>query len=104
MIAELKAKLLKTLKDLDAEINQLGEVPEMGTDIDHFDTETDEAEEYSTNLGIKQSLKERRENVRQALSDMEIGAYGKCVNCKKEIDIKILKVNPEARYCKSCKQ
>lgn len=102
-IAVLKSQLLKSQKEIEQELKNLGEVPELGTDVDHFDTETDEAEEYSTNLGIKDSLKGRLRNIKSALRKMEEGRYGQCEKCKMDIDLKVLKVNPEARYCKQHK-
>ena len=61
-------KLKKTQQDLETELKgHSAEVPEMGTDVDAFDTETDEAEEYSNELGVKDALKQRLQAVKKAL-------------------------------------
>jgi len=96
-------KLKKTQEELEKELKTLKGVPEMGSDVDSFDEETDEAEEYSTNLGIKQVLKERLIAVREALDKIKSGTYGKCEKCNKEISDKILEINPESKYCGNCK-
>lgn len=104
-LGELKVKLLKTEKDLEAELKALGEVPDMGSDVEGevADEESDEAEEYSGNLGVKDSLKERLQNVKSALREMADDSYGKCKDCGMDIELEVLKVDPESRLCKSCK-
>ncbi|TSC89925.1 MAG: TraR/DksA family transcriptional regulator [Parcubacteria group bacterium Gr01-1014_3] len=104
-LEELKAKLLKTEKDLEAELKALGEVPEMGSDVEGevADEETDEAEEYSGNLGVKDALRGRLQNVKSALREMEDGSYGKCKSCGMDIEPEVLNVDPESRLCKMCK-
>lgn len=104
LMSEIKDKLLKIQKAVEEELKKLGEVPELGSDIDHFDTETDEAEEYSTNLGIKESLKERLQNIKSALRKIEEGTYGKCEKCGMDIEQSVLGVDPESPYCKHCKK
>ncbi|MEK7590169.1 MAG: TraR/DksA family transcriptional regulator [Patescibacteria group bacterium] len=99
---EAEKKLQQTQADLEKELKDLGEVPEMGSDVDAFDTETDEAEEYSKNLGIKDSLKGRLQAVKDALAKIQSGTYGKCEKCGMQIPEEILEVNPEARFCSHC--
>ena len=103
---DLKDKLLKEQEDIIKQLKDLGEVPDMGSDTEGetFEEEADEAEEYSKNLGIKQVLKERLLEIKNALDKISRGAYGKCENCGKEIEPKLLEVNPESRYCKNCKK
>ena len=100
---ETKNKLIQTQADLEKELKGLEGVPEMGSDVDAFDTETDEAEEYSTNLGIKNALKSRLMAVKEALAKIEAGIYGKCEKCGMQIPEEILEVNPEAKFCSHCK-
>lgn len=98
-----EAKLGKTQKELEAELNR-GEVPELGSDVDAFDTETDEAEEYSNELGVKDALKQRLQAVKKALDKIQAGTYGKCEKCGMDIPEKILEVNPESEFCQHCKK
>lgn len=102
-LSRLKEQLEKTQKDLEAELKSLAGVPEMGSDVDAFDTETDEAEEFSNKIGVEQTFKERLEDTRVALEKMEKGSYGKCEKCGMEISLEVLNLVPESRYCKECK-
>jgi len=63
----------------------------------------DEVEQYSTLLPIEYSLETQLKNINLALGKIKKGKYGKCENCKKEIDEKRLRVYPEARTCGKCK-
>ena len=58
---KLNKQLLQEHEKLLKEIKDLGGIPDMGSDTEGetFEEEADEAEEYSKNLGIKQTLKER---------------------------------------------
>ena len=104
-LSELKQKLIKTESELEAEIKKLGDVPDMGSDVEGeiAEEEADEAEEYSGNLGVKDSLKERLQNVKSALREMADGSYGKCKKCGMDIELEVLNVDPESRLCKMCK-
>ena len=42
-----------------------------GTDVDCFDEEADEAEEFSANLGIQQALKERLVEIEERLRKLD---------------------------------
>jgi RNA polymerase-binding transcription factor DksA len=102
----LKEKLLQEQKDIAKKLKDLGEVPEFGTDVEGevFEEEADEAEEYSKNLGIKQELKGRLLDIKNALDKLHNGTYGKCENCDMEIEHEVLKVDPESRLCKEHKK
>lgn len=66
------------------------------------DSAADEVEEYATLLPIEHTLETRLKDVNLALDKIKKGAYGKCEKCGKEIEIKRLLVNPEARTCLDC--
>lgn len=103
-LSKYEEKLKETEKALEAELaGHRAEIPEMGSDVDSYDTETDEAEEYSNELGIKQVLKNRLRAVRAALEKIKAGTYGHCANCKMDIPEKVLDVNPESDFCQHCK-
>lgn len=99
----LKEQLEKEAGELEPALMAAKKDAEFGSDIDHFDEEADEAEEFANNLGLRETLKERMADIELALEKMEKGGYGKCENCKNDISFEILKVNPESRLCKSCK-
>jgi DnaK suppressor protein len=100
----LKKKLTESQKDLEAQIKDVEKTPEFGSDVDHFEEETDEAEEFSKNLGEAKAFRERLENVLRALTKMETGTYGVCEQCGKDIAWPLLEVDPESQLCKTCKE
>jgi RNA polymerase-binding transcription factor DksA len=95
---------LKALKNrLEKKLSEFAKNPEFGSDVDHFEEEADEAEETANRLDIEEMLKSELEEVENALQRLENNAYGRCENCGNEIDKKLLEINPESRFCKSCK-
>ena len=101
-IQHFKEKLEKTKADLEKQIKDLDKAPDFGHDTDHFEEAADEVEQFSTNLGIAQVLRQRLENVNHALDKIEHGTYGRCENCKEDVPLKNLEANPELRLCRSC--
>ena len=76
--AKMKSKNGKSYEELEKEAREIEEQlkkynknPDFGDDIDGFDEETDEAEEYSKNLGIIKALKDRQEEIKTKLSRMK---------------------------------
>ncbi|KKU76607.1 MAG: Transcriptional regulator, TraR/DksA family [Parcubacteria group bacterium GW2011_GWA2_47_8b] len=103
---EFHKRLLKEQKEIVKQLADLGGVPDMGSDTEGetFDEEADEAEEYQKNLGLRQALKERLLDVKNALDKLFKNEYGRCEKCGMEIEAEVLKVDPESRYCKHCKK
>ena len=111
-LMDLRAKLDSTLVDIKTELGELaddkGEVKpvDFGGDTESTDDapeEPDEAEELSTNTAITNGLKERLENIENALRKINENEYGKCEKCKMDISYEVLKIDPESRLCKECK-
>ncbi len=103
VLAQLKSKLEATKIELEKEMAELSKNPDMGSDVDAFDEETDEAEEFSANMGMLESVKERYQSVKDALAKMAAGTYGYCEKSHKEIELEVLLADPESRYCKEYK-
>jgi DnaK suppressor protein len=101
--AALKEKLEALRAQLEQELKGFKNPTEMGDEIDALDTEADEAEEFSANAGMAQSIQDRHEAVVAALSKLERGGYGVCEECGGEIEPALLDVDPESRCCKNCK-
>ncbi len=101
-LENLKKRLLGDRQKLESKIKDLDKV-DFGSDTDHGDEESDEAEEIITNLGIKDTLKSRLRNINWALTKFVTGKYGQCENCRGEISLELLKINPESQLCKTCK-
>lgn len=103
---QFRAKLEQVKKDVSVEIENLSAhdgVQDFGSDVDHFDEEADEAEEYGNQLGIVQALKERLADVEHALAKFEKGTYGVCEKGGEEIDKELLAAAPESRLCRKHK-
>ncbi|MFA5386485.1 MAG: TraR/DksA family transcriptional regulator [Candidatus Paceibacterota bacterium] len=100
---KLKRRLSKERKIILKKLKELKAIPDFGSELDP-DIETDESEEFSNQLAQAQVLKGRLADIEIALSKIGKGTYGICENCKKEISPEILKIVPESRLCKECKQ
>ena len=104
LISEFKKKLISVKDILAEQINRLRKPVDMGSDVESaFEEKTDETVETVANAGMVQSLKRRENRINDALTKMEKGKYGICEKCGKEIELPLLKVDPESRYCKACK-
>ena len=64
----------------------------------------DQVEAYANLLPVEHSMELRLQDVNLALKRIEKGEYGLCEKCKKSIDMKRLKVFPEARFCIKCEK
>ncbi len=102
-LAEYKTALEREQKLILAEINQNEKPVDFGSDIDHFEEESDEAEEAGNQLAIAQGIKGRLDDVEVALQKIRDGKYGICEKCGNEIEAEILDIDPESRLCKHCK-
>ncbi|MEI6479563.1 MAG: TraR/DksA family transcriptional regulator [bacterium] len=106
MITKEEFEMLKE-KLLEDKIKLSGELEDphvsFGSDVDAFDEETDEAEEFANRLGIQVTLKERLREVNSALERIAVNEYGTCEECHNPISLEVLSAEPESRLCKSCK-
>ncbi len=69
-----------------------------------FDAEADEAEELGNELSVGDTVRERLNQVDEALEKIENGTYGICEECGRVISEKVLHVAPESILCAECKQ
>lgn len=88
-----KSKDLKG--DFDTKFEQVGDRPEENAS---------EVEMYENNLGVEHQLEKDLAAINEALTKIDDGSYGICANCGKPqaIEIKRLKVFPEAKTCMKC--
>jgi len=103
-LQELKEQLEKEAGELEAQLANVSKTADFGNDTEtDFSQEADEAEEFSSQLGMQETFKERLQDIEAALEKISKGEYGKCEKCGKDISLELLKVNPESRLCKECK-
>ena len=65
--------------------------------------EADEAEEFSNQLAVAQTLRDEVNEIDQALERIRKGNYGMCAKCDMEIPKPILNIAPESILCEKCK-
>ena len=75
---KLEEQLKEKKEKLEAQLSDFKKNLDFGNETDHFEEEADEAEEFSTWLGLKRVVNRRLTRVRLALTKMKIGTYGTC--------------------------
>lgn len=100
----LKRRLDKERKEIEKQIKRLGKVPDFGKDIDSGEEKADETEDFGNRLAIREELKQRREEILNALSKIKEGKYGFCEKCKQKISPELLKIEAASKFCQECKQ
>lgn len=104
-VNDFKNRLEKARDDIEKELNSLGadKPPDFGSDVDHFEEEADEAEEFTTNVGVANALKQRLADIEAALAKIKTGKYGICEKCGKDIEPAVLDAAPESHFCREHK-
>jgi DnaK suppressor protein len=102
-LKEYKSKLEKEQLLITGEIKNLEKPVDFGSDVDHFEEESDQTEEMGNHMAIAEDLKKRLGEIDIALGKIASGNYGVCENCGKPIEHEILSIDPESRFCKECK-
>lgn len=102
-VKKLENKLLAEKADLEKQLIELEKGLDFGDDVDSFEEETDEAEEFSNRLDTKRILKERLVNINKALNRIRANIYGFCEKCGQEISLEVLEAAPESSFCQKCK-
>jgi RNA polymerase-binding transcription factor DksA len=101
---EYKKKLEKERALLNVEVKQVEKPVDIGTDVTRFEEESDMSEEVGNQLAVAGDLKNRLDDIENALGKIEAGKYGKCEKCGEPIEEEILDIDPESRYCKKDKE
>src|SRR3989344_3605370 len=96
-IEQFNKKLEKEKMEIREELEKHKKMPRFGSETTDPDQETDESEEYGNQLSVVQTYKERLADIDSALKKIKNGKYGVCEKCKKEISLKLLKIDPESR-------
>ena len=109
-LQELKTKLIEEKQRLETDLKIIatkenGEYSATFEDLGRsVEDGAEEVEEYSTKIGITDTLEKNLNEVNEALDRIENGTYGKCQNCDQEIPIERLRVYPSAKNCLDCKK
>lgn len=81
-----------------AEVNeQLAEKPDLGPG-----TGSTGAMNWEMALARKEYIETQIRSLRQALERAQVGTYGRCQNCGKEIEPERLEILPSATTCADC--
>jgi len=100
---EFENRLHKEAEKLEMQLQKFIQNVDFGSDVDHFDEETDEAEEFANRLGLRKALQEQLNRTNDALKRIKKGNYGFCQKCNGEISLKSLDIDPTTEYCQKCK-
>ena len=100
---KLEEELRKKEEKLEVQLADFKKDLNFGDETDHFEEEADEAEEFGKNLGMAETFKARLNDVGHALGKIAKGGYVKCEKCGGEVELDVLNIDPESRYCKQCK-
>ncbi len=98
---ELEAERTRLMKQVEADSephNAGNEVTKVGEE------EADEAEDFSDQLAVAQTLRDEVQEIDDALERMHAGKYGICEKCGTEIPRAVLDAAPESAYCENCKR
>jgi len=105
LLLKERERVLKEIENLEDEISS--EQKELsgssGYSYHPADIATDDYNR-EFNLGLASTEGEILYQIERALEKMETGEYGKCEDCKKEIDEERLKSIPYARFCIQCQK
>lgn len=111
-VAGQKEKLMAEKSLLETELNKIStkdknlagdfdaNFPDYGRSTE--DNATEE-EEYTSRVGIENSLEVKLQNVNSALKNIEENKYGVCDKCGAELGQERLTVMPSATRCVACK-
>jgi DnaK suppressor protein len=102
-LKEYKTNLEKERLMVAAEIARDEKPVDFGSDIDHGDEASDKSEEVGDQLAAARAIKDRLNEIDIALGKIQNGTYGICEKCGSPIELEILAIDPESRFCKACK-
>lgn len=109
-LTELKEKLTQERGRIREELSRIAKPTKDSDDFnttfndigDDEDENASEVEEYTDNLAIEAVFEKQLKEIAEALEKIDLGTYGKCENCKKDIPIERLRAYPAAKTCFNC--
>jgi len=103
-LLEFKTMLLAREEELRARFAKLDTELDFGDDVDGFDEESDETEEFANQVGLREIFREEITDITHALQKIENHTYGICEVCHESIASDVLRIQPASRLCHACKQ
>lgn len=92
---------MKDMGKLNPETGEWEAVPEA---MDHIETDqndmADRFEDFETKSSMMKVLEPKLKSVLNALKHINRESFGKCIVCKKDIEMARMDANPSARTCK----
>jgi RNA polymerase-binding transcription factor DksA len=110
-IKEYKSKLEVEKEKIQKELSSFGVaksndpnnydsyIPEIGLSQED---NVQEMAEYINRISSESLLENRLKEINQAIHKIKVGTFGICEECKKEIEVKKLEINPAADFCIDC--
>lgn len=102
-LEKYKGQLETLEKRLEGELKEIPERVDFGDQVDQEEDEADESVAADEQVGIRDEIRSRLEDVRVALNKIETEGYGVCEKCGAPIEEEILEIVPESRLCKEHK-
>jgi RNA polymerase-binding protein DksA len=105
---EIRTQLDEELASIERQLQEHG-VPAEGeaptVDVDEgFADSASATAERSQLLSIIEQLQQHRTDIKDALTRMDEGVYGKCQRCGNDIPPERLEARPATRFCVKCQQ
>jgi len=103
MKSQLEEERGRLMKELEEHNHPVPLEDEKGSNVDP-EVQADEAEEFANRLGVADALRARINEIDSAINKINMGTYGKCQKCDKEIPADQLVASPGRKYCVSCQK
>ncbi|HPS28479.1 MAG TPA: TraR/DksA C4-type zinc finger protein [Candidatus Paceibacterota bacterium] len=106
----LKHKLVEEKETLESDLAKFAEKNKKAGDFEtkfpnYGRSEEDNESEiitYTTLKNIEEAIETRLQEIKEALLRIAKKTYGRCIKCKKEIEIEKLNTNPTTLVCREC--
>lgn len=100
---ELEKRLLEIKSETEKRLQGIKKSRDYGDDVDGFDEETDEAEEFANTVQIERALNDKLHKINDLMARVKEGDYGVCKKCESGMGYEFLKENPDSQMCLKCK-
>lgn len=103
MKKQLEEERARLMQERGENIHPIPLEDETGSNVDP-EVQADEAEEFVNRLGVADVLRARINEIDAAINKINMGTYGKCERCNKDIPAEDLKASPGRKYCVHCQK